>query len=43
MHNLFYQFNFYLFGLIAIAAALAFVTRQSPVSAALWLVWAVIY
>jgi NADH-quinone oxidoreductase subunit J len=38
MHSLFYQFNFYLFGLVAIAAALAFVTRKSPVSAALWLV-----
>ena len=33
-----YTFHFYLFGLIAIASALAFVTRQSPVSAALWLV-----
>ncbi len=36
--GLFYQFNFYLFGLIAIASALAFVTRKSPVAAALWLV-----
>ena len=35
---LFYTFNFYLFGVIAIASALCFVTRQSPVSAALWLV-----
>ncbi len=34
----FYQFNFYLFGVIAIASALAFVTRKSPVAAALWLV-----
>ena len=38
MHGLFYQFHFYLFGLLSIAAALAFVTRKSPVSAALWLV-----
>src|ERR1700733_5317736 len=36
--SLFYTFNFYLFGLIAIASALTFVTRKSPVSAALWLV-----
>jgi NADH-quinone oxidoreductase subunit J len=36
--SLFYTFNFYLFGLIAIASALVFVTRQSPVTAALWLV-----
>jgi NADH-quinone oxidoreductase subunit J len=36
--SLFYTFNFYLFGILAIAAALAFVTRKSPVSAALWLV-----
>ena len=35
---LFYQFHFYLFGVIAIASALAFVTRKSPVAAALWLV-----
>jgi NADH-quinone oxidoreductase subunit J len=35
---LFYVFNFYLFGLLAIASALAFVTRKSPVAAALWLV-----
>jgi NADH-quinone oxidoreductase subunit J len=38
MLPLFYQFQFYVFGLVAIAAALAFVTRKSPVSAALWLV-----
>ena len=38
MQNFFYSFNFYLFGLIAIASALAFVTRKSPVAAALWLV-----
>jgi NADH-quinone oxidoreductase subunit J len=40
-HNelpLFYVFHFYLFGLIAIVSAVAFVTRKSPVSAALWLV-----
>ena len=35
---LFYTFNFYLFGIIAIVAALCFVTRKSPVAAALWLV-----
>jgi NADH-quinone oxidoreductase subunit J len=35
---LFYTFNFYLFGIIAVASALAFVTRKSPVAAALWLV-----
>ena len=38
MPNFFYQLHFYLFGLIAIASALAFVTRKSPVAAALWLV-----
>ena len=40
-HNelpLFYVFHFYLFGIIAVASALAFVTRRSPVAAALWLV-----
>jgi len=36
--GLFYQVQFYIFGLFAIASALAFVTRKSPVSAALWLV-----
>ncbi len=36
--GLFYQVHFYLFGLLAIASALAFVTRKSPVAAALWLV-----
>jgi NADH-quinone oxidoreductase subunit J len=36
--NLLYSFNFYLFGLIAIASAIIFVTRKSPVAAALWLV-----
>jgi NADH-quinone oxidoreductase subunit J len=36
--GLFYQFHFYLFGLIAVASALFFVTRKSPVAAALWLV-----
>ena len=36
--SLFYQVHFYLFGLLAIASALAVVTRKSPVSAALWLV-----
>jgi NADH-quinone oxidoreductase subunit J len=33
-----YQFHFYLFGIIAVASALLFVTRKSPVAAALWLV-----
>jgi NADH-quinone oxidoreductase subunit J len=40
-HNnlpLFYVFVFYLFAIIAVASALAFVTRKSPVAAALWLV-----
>jgi NADH-quinone oxidoreductase subunit J len=40
-HNelpLFYVFHFYLFGIIAVASAVAFVTRRSPVAAALWLV-----
>ena len=36
--SLFYQVNFNLFGLIAVASALLFVTRKSPVAAALWLV-----
>ena len=38
MNTLVYTFHFYLFGLIAIASAMAFVTRKSPVAAALWLV-----
>jgi len=38
MPDFFYRLHFYLFGLIAIASALAFVTRKSPVAAALWLV-----
>jgi NADH-quinone oxidoreductase subunit J len=36
--SLFYQVNFDLFGLFAVASALLFVTRKSPVAAALWLV-----
>ena len=36
--SLFYTFHFYLFGLIAVVSALLFVTRKSPVAAALWLV-----
>ena len=36
--SLWYTFHFYLFGLIAIASALLFVTRKSPVAAALWLI-----
>jgi NADH-quinone oxidoreductase subunit J len=35
---LFYTFHFYLFGILAVASALLFVTRKSPVAAALWLV-----
>src|SRR6188472_564541 len=38
MPDFFYSVIFYLFGLIAIASAIAFVTRKSPVAAALWLV-----
>ena len=37
-YPLFYTFHFYLFGIVAIASALLFVTRRSPVAAALWLV-----
>jgi NADH-quinone oxidoreductase subunit J len=37
-HTLFYSFHFYLFGLIALASAILFVTRKSPVAAAMWLV-----
>ena len=40
-HNelpLFYVFHFYFFGLVAMVSAVAFVTRKSPVSAAMWLV-----
>ncbi|HEV3484928.1 MAG TPA: NADH-quinone oxidoreductase subunit J, partial [Vicinamibacterales bacterium] len=37
-YPLFYTFHFYLFGILAIASALLFVTRASPVAAALWLV-----
>jgi NADH-quinone oxidoreductase subunit J len=36
--NAFYQFQFYLFSLIAIVSALMFVTRRNPVPAALWLI-----
>jgi NADH-quinone oxidoreductase subunit J len=36
--SLWYTFHFYLFGLFAIISALLFVTRKSPVAAALWLV-----
>ncbi len=35
---LLYTFHFYLFGLMAIVAAALFVTRKSPVAAAMWLV-----
>ncbi len=37
-YPLFYTFHFYLFGIVAVASALLFVTRKSPVAAALWLV-----
>jgi NADH-quinone oxidoreductase subunit J len=36
--GLFYTFHFYLFGIVAIISAVTFVTRRSPVAAALWLV-----
>src|ERR1041385_6300393 len=35
---LLHTFHFYLFGIIALVSALLFVTRKSPVAAALWLV-----
>jgi len=35
---LFFQLHFYLFGVVSIVSALLFVTRKSPVAAALWLV-----
>ena len=35
---LFYTFTFYLFGIVALVSAVLFVTRKSPVAAALWLV-----
>src|SRR5688572_10204083 len=38
MSDFFYRVHFYLFGLIAIASAITFITRKSPVAAALWLV-----
>ena len=37
-YSLFYVFHFYLFGVIALASAVTFVTRKNPVTAALWLV-----
>jgi NADH-quinone oxidoreductase subunit J len=37
-YPLFYTFHFYLFGIVAMVSALLFVTRKSPVAAALWLV-----
>ncbi len=37
-YPLFYTFHFYFFGVVAIASAITFVTRKSPVAAALWLV-----
>ena len=36
--TLLYEFVFYVFGLVAVASACVFVTRKSPVAAALWLV-----
>ncbi|MBM4193601.1 MAG: NADH-quinone oxidoreductase subunit J [Gemmatimonadetes bacterium] len=35
---LFFTFHFYLFGLVALVGAIIFVTRKSPVAAAMWLV-----
>ena len=37
-YPLLYTFHFYLFGVLAVGSALFFVTRKSPVAAALWLV-----
>jgi NADH-quinone oxidoreductase subunit J len=37
-HSLVYTFSFYFFGLVGLGSAIAFVTRKSPVSAAMWLV-----
>jgi len=37
-YSLFYTFHFYLFGVIALVSAITFVTRKSPVAAAMWLV-----
>lgn len=37
-HSLFYQFHFYVFGMVAIVAAITFITRRSPVAAAMWLI-----
>ena len=37
-YPLFYSLHFYLFGLLALVSALVFVTRKSPVAAALWLI-----
>jgi NADH-quinone oxidoreductase subunit J len=37
-YPLFYTLHFYLFGLLALVSAVVFVTRKSPISAALWLV-----
>jgi NADH-quinone oxidoreductase subunit J len=36
--SLFHTFHFYLFGVIAIASSIVFVTRKSPVAAAMWLI-----
>jgi NADH-quinone oxidoreductase subunit J len=36
--SLLFQFHFYLFGLLAVASSILFITRKSPVAAALWLV-----
>lgn len=37
-YPLFFSFHFYLFAVIALVSAILFVTRKSPVAAALWLV-----
>lgn len=36
--NSFFEFQFYLFALLAVVSAVLFVTRKNPVPAALWLV-----
>jgi NADH-quinone oxidoreductase subunit J len=37
-YPLFYTLHFYVFGLLALISAVVFVTRKSPIAAALWLV-----
>ena len=40
--TLLHQFIFYFFGLVAVASALLFVTRRTPVAAVLWLVYVMV-